>query len=275
MNHREDLPLSVDDDGNPLALRKVPAGRITLHDARTNGSRGVDLRSFAIGATTVTRAQWQAVHWPGPESIPAQISDDARLPAHQVTWFEAVTWCNAVSAAQGIGAAYTIQGRQVRWDVSSTGYRLPTEAEWEHACRAGSDGPRYGELTRIAWTAADQVSGVQPVASKEPNAWGLFDMIGNVWEWCWDYSDTARYADYRSLRGAGWADPHYSARASVRRGSAPDARIEDVGFRVVRGAAGPAGSRRGQGWSAAADARRAALAGPLPMGWTPLRGLEP
>ncbi|MGP5226983.1 formylglycine-generating enzyme family protein [Arthrobacter rhombi] len=275
MNHSDGLSLTEDDDGNPLALREVPAGRITLRDARTNGRREVDLRPFAIGATTVTRAQWQTVHRPGPVTDPATTNHDSRLPAHQLTWFEAVTWCNAASTTQGIGAAYTIEGREVHWDVSSTGYRLPTEAEWEHACRAGTVGPRYGELTRIAWTAADRVSGVQPVASKEPNAFGLFDMIGNLWEWCWDYADTARYADYRSLRGAGWADPHYSARASVRRGSAPDARIEDVGLRVVRGAVGPEGSDLGQGWSAAADARRAAMAGPLPMGWTPLRGLKP
>lgn len=262
------------DDANPVALLKVPAGRITLRDARTNSTRVVDLEPFAIGATTVTRAQWQALHPPGPDADPAGQIQDPRLPAQAVTWFEAVLWCNAASAAQGVDPAYAIDGREVHWDVSSPGYRLPTEAEWEHACRAGTEEPRYGELGQIAWTAVDQVSGAQPVATKKPNAFGLFDMIGNLWEWCWDHADTARYADYRSLRGAGWADPHYSARASVRRGSAPDARIEDVGFRVVRGVAGPAGADAGQGWSATADVRRADVRGPLPMGWTPLRGLR-
>lgn len=131
----------------------------------------------------------------------------------------------------------------MHWEVASTGYRLPTEAEGEHACRAGSAEPRYGELSGIGWTAGDEVDGVQPVAGKTPNRFGLYDMIGNVWEWCWDHADTARYADYRSLRGAGWDDPQYSARASVRRASAP-------------------------------DARRAHRQGPLPMGWTPLRGLN-
>lgn len=65
---------------------------------------------------------------------------------------------------------------------------------------------RYGPLASIAWTAADDVTAPQPVGRKEPNAFGLFDMLGNVWEWCWDYSDPARYADYPVLRGGGWPD---------------------------------------------------------------------
>jgi hypothetical protein len=100
---------------------------------------------------------------------------------------------------------------------------------------------------------------------------GLYDTIGNVWEWCWDYADTARYGEYRSLRGGGWADEAWSCRASVRRGSAPDAVLEDVGFRSARGAVGEAGADRAQGWSAIADLERAAISGPLPVGWTPLR----
>ncbi len=71
-----------------------------------------------------------------------------------------------------------------------------------------------------AWTAADQVDGPQDVARKAANPFGVFDMIGNVWEWCWDYADSARYGDYRSLRGGGWADREWSCRSSVRRGSA-------------------------------------------------------
>ncbi|GIG34936.1 hypothetical protein Cpa01nite_03170 [Cellulomonas pakistanensis] len=106
-----------------------------------------------------------------------------------------------------------------------------------------------------------------------PNAWGLHDMLGNVWEWCWDFADTARYGDYRVLRGGGWADARWSVRASVRRGSAPDAVIEDVGFRVARGGAPPGDGDASQGWSADADRRRADVRGPLPPGWTPLRGL--
>ncbi|WP_372700067.1 formylglycine-generating enzyme family protein [Arthrobacter sp. JSM 101049] len=271
------------DGGAPPVLVDLPSGGITLRDARTGTSRTVELAAFSIGATTVTAAHWHRVlagtttagittAGAGTAVVPGSTQ---QVPAHPVTWFEAVAWCNAASAADGLPAAYTVHGRKVEWEVASPGYRLPTEAEWEHACRAGTSGPRHGELAAIAWTRDDAVERPQPVALKEPNAFGLHDTLGNVWEWCWDHADTARYADYRSLRGGGWADPPYSVRASVRRGSAPDARLEDVRFRIARGAAGPAGARAGQGWSAAADARRADVRGPLPLGWTPLRGLRP
>ncbi len=226
------------------------------------------LAPFSLGRTQLTLAQWHLVTADGG-SPPAAVD----LPVHPVTWFQAVEFCNAASEVEGLPAAYRVDGREVEWDVSAAGYRLPTEAEWEWAARAGTAEPTYGPLAEIAWTAADSMSGPQPAALKRANNFGLFDMIGNVWEWCWDYADTARYADYRSLRGAGWDDKAWSARASVRRGSAPDAVLEDVGFRMARGAVGPAGAGAAQGWSAAADRERAAVKGPLPVGWTPLRGL--
>ena len=198
---------------------------------------------------------------------------DARSGTSRTVALEAFEWCNAASAAAGLGPAYALRDRTVIWDLAADGYRLPTEAEWEWACRAGTSGPTYGPLAEIAWTEADGVEGPQPVGGKSPNSLGLVDTIGNVWEWCWDYADTARYGDYRSLRGGGWADQAWSARASVRRGSAPDAVIEDVGFRVARGAVGAPGADAGQGWSAGADRRRADVRGPLPVGWTPLREL--
>lgn len=271
-------PISGHDGGSPPALLALPAGRVVLRDARTATTRTVELAPFSIGATPVTVADWHRVQAAAPAQGPGTAvvpGNDPARPAHPVTWLEAVAWCNAASALEGLPAAYTLEGRQVLWDDASPGYRLATEAEWEYACRAGSTGPRYGDLDAVAWTGADWVDGPQPVAGKQPNGFGLHDTLGNVWEWCWDFADTARYADYRSLRGGGWADPPYSVRASVRRGSAPDARLEDVGFRIVRGVAGPPGGRAGQGWSAAMDADRADVSGPLPMGWTPLRGLRP
>jgi formylglycine-generating enzyme required for sulfatase activity len=244
-----------------VALIDVPAGTFEQRDARSGTRRAVSVIPFAIGSTPVTTAQFA---W-GSEASREEV------PAHGVTWFEAVAWCNATSVREGFAPSYEIAGRVVRWDVSADGYRLPTEAEWEWAARARTDGPRYGDLEEIAWSRTDGVDAPQPVARKTPNAFGLFDMIGNVWEWCWDYADTARYADYRSLRGGGWADPPWSLAASVRRGSAPDARIDDVGFRVARGPVGAPGSAAGQGWSAAADRERADVRGPRPIGWTPLQ----
>jgi len=237
-------------------LIPIPAGSLEMRDARTGSARVVTLKPFELGRTTVT---------------------DVRLrPVHPVTWFDAVTWCNLASVDAGLTPAYVIRGRMVDWEVSADGFRLPTEAEWDYACRAGTTEPTYGPLADIAWTALDEVDGPQKVGLKRANDFGLFDTLGNVWEWCWDYADPARYGDYRSLRGGGWDDPAYSCRASVRRGSAPDAVLEDVGFRVARGVVGEVGEvgeSAAQGWSRAEDRARADIRGPLPVGWTPLRAL--
>lgn len=216
--------------------------------------------------SSVTSAEYASVL-----GVPA--AEAPTIPAHAVTWFDAVKWCNLASESAGLTPAYAIQDRLVRWGVGTDGFRLPTEAESEAACRAGTVGPTYGPLSEIARTAADRVAGPPEVARKKSNALGLFDTLGNVWEWCWDYRATARYGEYRSLRGGGWADEAWSCRASVRRGSAPDAVLEDVGFRVARGAAGELGDREGQGWSAVADRQRADTRGPLPTRWTPLRDI--
>lgn len=228
-------------------LVPIPAGTIVLRDARTGAERSVELQAFEISSTVVA---------------------EQHVPLHGVTWFDAIRWCNEASRGAGLSPAYEISGREVAWNTAAEGFRLPTDAEWEYACRAGSETSRYGPLPVIAWTASDQVTGPQKVATKAPNPFGLFDALGNVWEWVWNYADPARYGDYRALRGGGWADREWSVRASVRRASAPDVGLEDVGFRIARGVVGVAGEA--QGWSASADDARAHVSGPLPVGWTPL-----
>lgn len=239
----------------------VPGGTVTLRDARTDTSRTVDLQGFRLGRTSVTAADVERGRFIGGNG----------LPAADVSWRDAVTWCNRASRAAGLEPAYLIDQDQVRWQVAADGYRLPTEAEWEHACRAGTSTPTYGPLDLVAWTDRDHLDGPAPVAGKEPNAFGLYDMLGNVWEWCWDYADPARYADYRVLKGGGWADPPWSCRVSVRRGSPPVAELEDVGFRVAQGALPATDPPVAQGWSARSDHDRANRPGPIPFGWTPLR----
>lgn len=254
---------SLDGMGHPCPeMLTVPGGAITLRDARTSTSREVDLEPFEVARAPVTRAQL---------GITDTDRSTADLPAHPVTWYQAVRWCNSLSTDRGLRPAYRITGQDVEWDVDSAGFRLPTEAEWEWACRARTTTPTYGPLDRVAWTRTDATDGPQPVGGKLANDFGLVDTLGNVWEWCWDYADPARYGEYRSLRGGGWADAPWHVRASVRRGTHPGAALEDVGFRVARGPVGEPGARAAQGWSADADERRAAVH-PLPAGWTSLSG---
>jgi formylglycine-generating enzyme required for sulfatase activity len=134
------------------------------------------------------------------------------------------------------------------------GYRLPTEAEWEYACRAGSTtrfsfGDDEANLGEFGWFYGNSGSKTHPVGQKRPNAFGLYDMHGNVWEWCWDGYDERYYtgspgadplgpstsrASNRVDRGGGWSSYPRNARSSVRYGSTPGSRGSDLGFRLAR-----------------------------------------
>jgi formylglycine-generating enzyme required for sulfatase activity len=212
----------------------VPAGRVTLTERRTRRSWPVDVTAFRMSAFPVTREWYADV----TDERPGTARGD-RLPVEGVSWWDAVRFCNALSRREGLTPAYRLDAEpaeRVEWDESADGYRLPTEAEWEHACRAGTTGPRYGPLDDIAWYGANSEGRIHPVGGKLPNDWGLYDMLGNAWDWCWDVYDAEVYGTYRVLRGGGWADEHWSCRASVRRRSHPTFRIDDVGFRVARSA---------------------------------------
>ena len=242
-------------------MASVGGGSVQLHDARRKRRWTVELEPFELGVFAVTEQQAaELIGEPAPHP---------RRPATRISWLRAVRICNAASEWEGFDPAYTFDGEDVTWHVDADGYRLPTEAEWEFACRAGSTGPHYGPLPEIAWTSADGLTAPADVGLRLPNLNGLFDTLGNVWEWCWDLLDPGRYRDYRVFRGGGFADDAWNVRASVRRGGPPRTQHEDVGFRVARGGFDAEGAA--QGWSAAADAERAGLGGALPPGWTPLR----
>lgn len=242
-------------------LRPLPAGQVELHDARRKRRWTVDLEPFEIGATSVTTAQYA--------QLMGTSETGSQEPVVDINWLEAILFCNAASMNEGLAPAYIIEAGEVTWQTNASGYRLPTEAEWEYACRAGTTGPQYGPLDAIGWTANDKVEKPQEVGQKLPNAFGLHDTLGNVWEWCWDLLDPARYGEYRIFRGGGFADKSWSVRASTRRGGAPGMSHPDLGLRVARGVFDDA--QTAQGWSADADSERGKITGMLPSGWTPRR----
>ncbi|MEU9288499.1 SUMF1/EgtB/PvdO family nonheme iron enzyme [Streptomyces sp. NPDC048275] len=209
----------------------IPPGRVTLSDRRTRRSWSADLAPYRLAAFPVTQAQYAEITGRRPSTVHGD-----RFPVEGVSWWDAVRFCNALSERDGFAPAYHLDAAQERiaWDASADGYRLPTEAEWEHACRAGTTGPHYGPLDEIAWYRGNSHERIHDVGGKQPNPWGLYDMLGNVWDWCWDIYDAEVYGSYRVLRGGGWFDEHWSCRASARRRSHPAYQVDDVGFRVAR-----------------------------------------
>jgi formylglycine-generating enzyme required for sulfatase activity len=214
----------------------VPPGTIALRDDRVNRRWSVELQGFEIGRYPVTHAQYAEVL-----ERTGLADESLQSPIVNVSWLDAVQFCNALSTVSGFQARYQIDaaGCTAAFIEGSDGYRLPTEAEWEYACRAGTNTSRYGALDDIAWYRGNSSGSTHPVGLKEPNAWGIHDMLGNVWEWCQDQYDPEVYGLYRVFRGGGWSDEERSCMAMNRRRSHPTFAIDDLGFRVVRSLRAP------------------------------------
>lgn len=206
----------------------INAGKIILKNEASGFRWIVLVQPFAISPFVVTNEEYQLFNQNLQEK-------DKQKPVVDVSWFDAVAYCNFLSEKMGLSSCYSKDANGlVLCDWTANGYRLPTEAEWELACRAGSTDIRYGDLNDIAWFEENSDSRLHKVGTKTPNDYGLHDMIGNVWEWCWDIFDAKVYDGYRVFRGAGWSDPTKSCRASCRRKSHPTFRMDDLGFRLAQ-----------------------------------------
>ena len=208
-------------------------------------------KPFYLAIHPVTRGQYRAITGQSPGKFSG--SDD--LPVEGVSWFSALGFCNALSQRENLPPFYEI----VSWDPDEVyvpdwngpGYRLPTEAEWEYACRAGSK-TRYpfGDERRLgehAWYDHNSGKKTHPVGLKTPNGFGLFDMLGNVEEWCWDSYDPAYYIGSpehdprgpswtlkRVMRGGCWGSSAGGCRSAHRDWNAPDGLAYYLGLRVAR-----------------------------------------
>ena len=204
----------------------------------------VTLDAFEINATEITQGKYKEIMGENP----SYFSGSDNLPIENVSWYDAVKFCNRQSEKAGLERCYD----ESTWicDFSKNGFRLPTEAEWEYACRAGTkteyySGDSKSELSRTGWYSGNSGSNTHSVGQKESNAWGLYDMHGNVFEWCNDwfgnYSSASvtnptgiQSGSFRVLRGGWWYDSARCCRSADRYYSKPDGSYYGTGFRIVR-----------------------------------------
>lgn len=231
-----------------MQLVSIPAGSFRMGSPMTEEGAHADevqhevtlSKPFHLGTTEVTQAQFQKVMGRNPSNfLPGVVREpnSGNFPVDSVTWKDAVEFCRKLGELPEEKAAGRV-------------YRLPTEAEWEYACRGGTTGPFAGteetdELHHFAWSKGNSENATHPVASRKPNAWGLYDMHGNVWEWCHDHYqkryDQAPVTDPQGpksgtehvVRGGSFLSPENHCRSASRHAQLPDHAAIDCGFRVV------------------------------------------
>lgn len=233
-----------------MKLVPIPAGSFTMGSPATEKGRGTDEaqqrvtigRPFLIGRTVVTKGQWKAVMKTEPWKGQRCVVDGDDAPAVYLDWHDAVAFCRKL----------TVQERAGGWLEKGEHYRLPTEAEWEYACRAGtktawSFGADPRKLDDHAWyygnTGDRKEAYAHLVGRKKPNPWGLCDMHGNVYEWCSDWYKSALGGGddpqgpsngmMKVLRGGGWGYDPARCRSADRNKNAPSFTDFSGGFRVV------------------------------------------
>ncbi len=236
-----------------MAMVRIEAGEFLMGSPRYEEARKshedrhqVTLtRSYLLSATEVNQAQWFSVMMTNPSRF-----EGGLRPVENITFDECIEFCNQLSLREGLTPVYGQQGGEVYWNRESNGYRLPTEAEWEYACRAGSqkrftNGDRSADLQMLSWYRNNSTGRTHDGASKAPNNWGLHDMHGNVWEWCWNWSaeyptrfsvdpEGPQQGTSRVIRGGSWDNPAEACRSANHNGAKPGFHGAILGFRVAR-----------------------------------------
>ena len=214
----------------------------------------VNISSFYMAKYPVTQAEYELIMGANPSQNKGE-----NHPVERVSWNMAVEYCNKRSIAEGLTPVYSIDGNNVIWDRKANGYRLPTESEWEYACRAGTT-TAYNTGSNITnntgWYNANSGGTMQAVGQLPANRFGLFDMHGNVWEWCWDWyhrypthaetnptgppgpiANAEVFISQRIVRGGTFQHPPEFMRSAHRSWFTPDRNASNMaGFRIVRNA---------------------------------------
>ncbi len=174
----------------------IPDGEIELRDDRIKQKWKTKIQSFSISKFPVTQKIYTEVVNENPSEFIGE-----NLPVENVSWIDAVNFCNKLSEIYNLENCYIFSETDVVFDRTKKGFRLPTEAEWVFSCKAGNNAIRYGELEEIAWYKNNSDKKTHEVGLKKPNNWGIYDMLGNFWEWCSDVYDETVYGTYRIFCG--------------------------------------------------------------------------
>jgi formylglycine-generating enzyme required for sulfatase activity len=223
-----------------IKLVTIPAGTFTMGSADDEADRGADespqtrvtlTKDFFLGATDVTQGQYESLMGTNPSDFKSAGLD---APVEEVSWDDAMTFCQQLTERE------RTSGRL----PEGYAFTLPTEAQWEYACRAGTTGAYAGDPDAMSWYDRNSGGTTHPVGAKQPNAWGLYDMTGNVYQWCADWYAN-RYSggvvtdptgpevgSVRILRGGGWYYDRTYCRSAYRDYD-PGYRANFIGFRVA------------------------------------------